>query len=66
MVRYGDDGFTSPPKEAMLQFFITLENPSSLALLNPRTLGPAANTIPTEDDIDLLITMGLVDLSVLE
>jgi hypothetical protein len=38
-LRYGTNGFTSPPKEVVLRIFITLKNPSSSAGFEPANLG---------------------------
>jgi hypothetical protein len=40
-LRHGTDGFTSPPKEAVLRIFITLKNPLTSAG------GPVASTLTT-------------------
>jgi hypothetical protein len=42
---HGASGFTSPPKEGVLQIFIALKSPSPPPGLNPRTLGPMASTL---------------------
>jgi hypothetical protein len=47
IVRHGTSGSTSPPKEGVLQMFITLKNPSPRPGLNPWTLGPVASTLTT-------------------
>jgi hypothetical protein len=39
ILEHGTTGFTSPPKEVVLQIFIALKNPSSLAGLEPANLG---------------------------
>jgi hypothetical protein len=44
-LRHRTDGFTSPPKEAVLRIFVTFKNPRSGS--NPRTLGPVASTLTT-------------------
>jgi hypothetical protein len=44
ILRYGADGFTSPPKEVVLRTFIALKNRSRRGL-NPRTLGPIVSTV---------------------
>jgi hypothetical protein len=46
----GTDGFNSPPKEVVLRIVITLKNPSTLAGIEPATLGPVASTL-TEADV---------------
>jgi hypothetical protein len=38
-VRHGTDGFTSPPKEVVLQIFITLKNLSTSVGIEPANLG---------------------------
>jgi hypothetical protein len=38
-LRHGTDGFTSPPKEVVLQIFITLKNPSTSVGIEPANLG---------------------------
>jgi hypothetical protein len=51
--RHGTDGFTSPPKEVVLRIFITLQNPSSSAGVEPANLGSSgkhANHYTTECD----------------
>jgi hypothetical protein len=45
ILRHGTSGFTSRPKEGVLGIFIALKNPSSLPVLNPRTLCPIAGTL---------------------
>jgi hypothetical protein len=42
ILQRGADGFTSFPKEGMLQIFMTFTNPLPWLDLNPRTLGPVA------------------------
>jgi hypothetical protein len=37
-LRHGTDGFTSPPKEVVLQIFIILKNPSTLVGIEPANL----------------------------
>jgi hypothetical protein len=44
-LRYCFFGFTSSPKEVVLQIFIAFKNPSPLPGLNPRNLGPVASTL---------------------
>jgi hypothetical protein len=39
ILRHGADGFTSPPKEAVLRIFIDFKNPSLLAGFEPANLG---------------------------
>jgi hypothetical protein len=51
---HGADGFTSPPKEIVLQIFIALENPSSSAEFEPKNLGSNGkhnNHNTTENDM---------------
>jgi hypothetical protein len=38
-LRHGTDGFTSPPKEAMLRIFFALKNPTASARFEPANLG---------------------------
>jgi hypothetical protein len=38
-LRLGTDGFISPPKEVVLQIFITLKNPSASTGFEPVNLG---------------------------
>jgi hypothetical protein len=38
-LRHVTDGFTSPPKEVVLQIFITLKNPSTSVGIEPANLG---------------------------
>ena len=38
-LRYGTDGFTSPPKEVLLRIFITLKNTSTSVGIEPANLG---------------------------
>jgi hypothetical protein len=45
ILRHANYGFTSPPKEGVLQICITLKNPSPRPGFNPRTLGPMASTL---------------------
>jgi hypothetical protein len=40
IMQYGASGFTSQPKEGVLQIFITIKNPSPLPGLNLHPLGP--------------------------
>jgi hypothetical protein len=50
---HGADGFTSPPKEGVLQIFITHKNPSLSAGFEPVNLGSNGkndNHYTTEDD----------------
>jgi hypothetical protein len=47
ILRHGTSGFTSHPKEDVLQIFITPKNPLSRLGLNPRPLGPVASTLTT-------------------
>jgi hypothetical protein len=47
ILRHGTSGFTSHPKEGVLRIFIALKNPSPWPGLNPRPLGPVANTLTT-------------------
>jgi hypothetical protein len=42
ILRYGADGFTSPPKESVLRNSIAYKNPPLWPGLNRRTLGPMA------------------------
>jgi hypothetical protein len=44
---YGADGFTSPPKEAVLRILLLLEIHRPRPGLNPRTLGSVTITITT-------------------
>jgi hypothetical protein len=53
MLRHGTDGFTSPPKEGVMQIFIALKSPSPWRVLNPRSLGPVVNTLPHTIDANL-------------
>jgi hypothetical protein len=39
ILQHGIDGFTSPPKEVMLDTFITIKNPSSSAWFEPENHG---------------------------
>jgi hypothetical protein len=43
----GPYGFTSHPKEVVLQIFIDLKIPSPWPGSNPQTLGPVASTLTT-------------------
>jgi hypothetical protein len=45
ILQHGANGFTSLRKKVVLQIFIAIKKPSSLAGFDPRTLGPVANTI---------------------
>jgi hypothetical protein len=47
ILRHRTSGFTSHPKESVLRIFIALKNPSPRLGLNPRPLGPVANTLTT-------------------
>jgi hypothetical protein len=47
IVRHGTSGFTSHPKEGMLQVFITLKNPLPWLGSNLQPLGPVASTLTT-------------------
>jgi hypothetical protein len=47
ILRHGASGFTSYPKEDVLRIFIALKNPSPMAGLNPRLLGPVLSTLTT-------------------
>jgi hypothetical protein len=47
ILRHGTSGFTSHPKEGVLQIFIALKNPSPRPGLNPRPLGPVISTLTT-------------------
>jgi hypothetical protein len=38
-LRYGTDGFTSPPKEGVLRIFFALKNPTASAGFEPTNLG---------------------------
>jgi hypothetical protein len=38
MLRHGDSGFTSPPKEGVLWTFVALKNPSPLTGTEPANL----------------------------
>jgi hypothetical protein len=52
-LQHGADGFTSPPKEVVLRFFIALKNPSPLAgfeSANLESSGKHANHYITEDE----------------
>jgi hypothetical protein len=44
-LRYGTDGFTSPPKEGVLRIFSTLKIRRLLPDLNPRTRVPKASSV---------------------
>jgi hypothetical protein len=44
ILQHGTSGFTSHPKESVLQIFIALKNPSPRPGLNPWPLGPVAST----------------------
>jgi hypothetical protein len=44
---YGIPGFTSLSKEAVLQMFIALENPSNLAGFKPTNLGSNGKHVTT-------------------
>jgi hypothetical protein len=46
LLRHGTDGFTSPPKEVVLQFLSPLKIHRPQPGFNPRTLGPVASTLP--------------------
>jgi hypothetical protein len=39
ILQHGADGFTSPPKDVVLQIFIPLKNPSSTAGFEPVNFG---------------------------
>jgi hypothetical protein len=57
IIRHGSDGFTSCPKEGVLQIFIALKNPSPSAGFEPENIGPNgkhANHYTTKDDCDKL------------
>jgi hypothetical protein len=47
ILRHGTSGFTSHPKKGVLHFVIALKNTSPRLGLNPRPLGPVANTQTT-------------------
>jgi hypothetical protein len=47
ILQHGTSGFTSHPKEGVLQIFIALKNPSLLPFLNARPLGSVAITLTT-------------------
>jgi hypothetical protein len=67
ILRYGDSGFTSHPKEGVLQIFIALKNPSPWLGLNPRPFGPVAssltNTTPRWQKVNRLLQIGSSDQS---
>jgi hypothetical protein len=44
ILRHQADGFTSPPKEAVLRIFIAIKNLSPLGGFNLRTLGSMVST----------------------
>jgi hypothetical protein len=48
-LRYGTDGFTSPPKEVVLRIFITLKNPSG-SVASKLTTSPPRATITNVGD----------------
>jgi hypothetical protein len=45
ILRYGADGFTSPPKEGVLRIFIAFKTSSPQLGLNQQTLGPMRRTL---------------------
>jgi hypothetical protein len=45
ILRHGDDGFTSPPKETVLRNFIALKKPIASAGSEPANLSPTASTL---------------------
>jgi hypothetical protein len=47
ILRRGNFGFTSHPKEGVLRMFIALKNPSPRPGLNTRPLGPVTSTLTT-------------------
>ena len=47
-LRYGTDGFTSPPKEGVLRIFLPLKIRWLRPSLNPRTWVPKASTLPLD------------------
>jgi hypothetical protein len=47
ILRHGDNGFTSSPKEGVLRMFIALKNEQPRPGLNVRTLGPMTSTLVT-------------------
>ena len=47
-LRYGTDGFTSPPKEGVLRIFSPLKIRRLRPGLNPRTWVPKASTLPLD------------------
>jgi hypothetical protein len=48
ILRYGTDGFNSPPKEVVLWIFIGLKIRRFQQGMNPQTLGPMASTLPLD------------------
>jgi hypothetical protein len=47
VLQHGTSGFTSHPKEGVLQIYIALKNPLPRPCLNPLLLGPLATTLTT-------------------
>jgi hypothetical protein len=50
-LRYGTDGFTSPPKEGVLRIFFDLKIRRFRPGVNPRTWVPKASTLPLDHRI---------------
>jgi hypothetical protein len=48
ILRYGTDGFSSPPNEIVLEISIALKNLLSSWGLNPQSLSPVASPIPLD------------------
>jgi hypothetical protein len=47
ILRHGNFGFTSHPKEGVLRNCIAIKNPSPCPGSNPKPLGPVASTLTT-------------------
>jgi hypothetical protein len=47
ILRHGNSGFTSHPKEGVLRIFISFKTPSPWPGSNPQPLGPVASTLTT-------------------
>jgi hypothetical protein len=63
ILRHRADGFTSPPKEGVLQIFITLNNPSPSAGIEPANIrssgGTLAITPPSTSPVELLTCLNI-------
>ena len=66
-LRYGTDGFTSPPKEGVLRIFFALKNPTASAGFEPANLGTKAqHATPRPPNLLLVSFLHKLDIPVIK